>query len=83
MVNTRLFTREELRRYDGRDGITYIAYQGKVYDVSGSYHWRQGIHHYRHHAGHDLTDALKDAPHGIDLLEKYPVVGELVDSPGK
>jgi len=23
----------------------------------------------------DLTEALKDAPHGAELLEKFPVVG--------
>jgi predicted heme/steroid binding protein len=31
-----------------------------------------------HHAGCDLTEALELAPHGIGLLEKFPIVGELV-----
>jgi predicted heme/steroid binding protein len=26
-----------------------------------------------------LTGALNGAPHGIDLLEKFPLIGELVD----
>ena len=74
------FTKEEVRKYDGRNGVAYIAYNDKVYDVSGSYHWRKGIHHARHHTGCDFTDALEQAPHGIDLLEKFPIVGELVHS---
>ena len=31
------FTEESLARFDGRDGRpAYVAYQGKVYDVTGS-----------------------------------------------
>lgn len=75
----RIFTEEELKKYDGRNGVVYISYRSKVYDVSASYHWRKGIHHVTHRAGCDLTEALeKTAPHGISLLEKFPVVGELV-----
>lgn len=33
-----------------------------------------------HHAGCDLTEALKDAPHGPNMLDKFPIVGELLDS---
>lgn len=73
----RAFTKEELRKYNGRNGVAYIAYKGRVFDVSGSYHWRTGVHHARHHAGGDLTEALEQAPHGIDLLEKFPIIGEL------
>jgi len=28
-------------------------------------------------AGEDLTKYLEDAPHGEELLERFPVVGEL------
>jgi len=77
----KIFTKEELRKYDGRNGVVYIAYNGKVFDVSDSYHWRTGIHHAMHPCGCDLTEALeKAAPHSISLLEKFPIVGELVDS---
>ncbi len=72
------FTEEDLKEHDGRNGIAYIAYRGKVYDVSASYHWRRGIHHAAHRAGCDLTKALEKAPHGLDLLKKFPIVGELV-----
>ena len=76
----RVFTREELRKYDGSNGIAYVACKAKVYDVSSSYHWRKGVHHAMHSAGHDLTSALGRAPHGLDLLQKFPIVGELADS---
>ena len=75
----RVFTEEELRKYDGSGGIAYVAYRGKVYDVSQSFHWKRGVHHVMHHAGHDLTAALEQAPHNADMLEKFPVVGELHD----
>ncbi|HEY50494.1 MAG TPA: cytochrome B5 [Dehalococcoidia bacterium] len=75
----RTFTREELKKYDGRNGPAYIACDGRVYDVSGSFLWQKGKHQAMHFAGNDLTGALKEAPHGPDLLERYPIVGELID----
>lgn len=57
----------------------YVAFEGKVYDVSSSFLWRQGRHQVFHEAGKDLTEALKGAPHGAELLQKFPVVGELVN----
>jgi predicted heme/steroid binding protein len=74
----RIFTEKELKKYDGKNGLAYIAYRGKVYDVSASYHWRKGIHQATHRSGCDLTEAFEQAPHGLDLLEKFPVVGKLV-----
>ncbi|MEW6034524.1 MAG: cytochrome b5 domain-containing protein [Chloroflexota bacterium] len=74
----RCFTTEELRRYNGTDGApAYVAYRGKVYDVTTSFLWRNGRHR-QHRAGEDLTLALdNEAPHGRDWLEKFPVVGTL------
>lgn len=72
------FSVEELARYNGRKGSpAYIAYKGKVYDVTTSFLWRNGSHEVVHSAGVDLTDALEQAPHGADLLERFPVVGTL------
>ena len=77
----RTFTREELSKYDGKDGrAAYVAYMGKVYDVSQSFHWKKGIHQVMHHAGHDLTEDFKGAPHSPELLDKFPMVGELKPS---
>lgn len=73
-----MFTPEELEKYDGRNGSpVYIAYKNRVYDVTTSWHWKSGDHWHLHHAGHDLTDELDDAPHGEDHIEAYPVVGEV------
>ncbi len=71
------FTPEELKKYDGSNGIAYVAYGGKVYDVSASYHWKKGIHQVMHRAGLDLTEEFERAPHSPELLEKFPVIGEL------
>ena len=72
------FTKEELARYNGKNGApAYVAYKGKVYDVSSSFHWSDGKHHVLHNAGEDLTDSLEKAPHGAELLEKFPVIGLL------
>lgn len=69
------FNRKELSQNNGKDGAkTFVAYKGKVYDVSDSFHWKNGKHQVLHKAGEDLTDALAQAPHGEDMLEKYPVV---------
>jgi len=77
----RVFTKEELKKYDGSDGrAAYVAYEGKVYDASQSFHWGKGIHHVTHYAGCDLTEALEGAPHSRDMLDKLPIVGELLDS---
>ncbi len=75
----REFTELELRRNNG-DGDTpvLVAYAGKVYDLSGSFLWRDGIHQALHWAGMDLTDELPDAPHGAEMLAKFPVVGILI-----
>jgi len=72
------FTEEELAQYNGKNGNpVYVVYKGKVYDVSASFLWKGGIHQVLHSAGVDLTDALEQAPHCGDVLEKFPVVGVL------
>jgi len=79
----RIFTEEQLRKFDGSEGVAYVAYGGKVYDVSQSFHWKRGIHQVIHRAGGDLTEVLKQAPHSPDMLDKFSVVGELRGSQGK
>lgn len=73
----RTFTLRELSRCDGDRGPAYVACRGKVYDVSASGEWRGGLHRELHWAGQDLTDFLAEAPHGIETLERFPVVGLL------
>jgi len=74
------FTREELKKYNGIGGNpAYIAYRGKIYDVSESFVWLFGSHMAQHLAGYDLTKAMLAAPHSDTRLDRYPVVGELKD----
>ncbi len=74
----RQFSPEELATFDGKEGRpAYVAYQGRVVDVSGSSRWTAGRHMMRHEAGRDLTDSLAAAPHGPEMLTRYPLVGVL------
>jgi predicted heme/steroid binding protein/uncharacterized membrane protein len=69
----------DLQYFDGKeDRPVYFAYKGKIYDVSSSKLWKDGTHLNKHHAGNDLTDILKTAPHGDDKIFKMPEVGELL-----
>jgi predicted heme/steroid binding protein len=77
-MEEKTYTREQLARFDGREGRpAYIAYRGVVYDVTESFLWKGGRHQVLHRAGEDLTQALDTAPHGEDLLERVPVIGKL------
>lgn len=74
----RVFTKEEVAQCNGKDGNpAYIVYKGKVYDVSASFLWKDGTHQVLHSAGADLTNAMEQAPHGGEVLGKFPVVGIL------
>ena len=69
-------TKKELKIINGKNGKILIAYKNKIYDVSESGMFKFSLH-FNHEAGNDLTDYLSDAPHGAEVLEKFPVVGEL------
>ena len=71
MADYRKFKLEDL------SGTSYVAVNGKVYDVSGSDLWEGGDHMGAHEPGGDLTAEMADAPHGIEVFEEFPVVGEL------
>jgi predicted heme/steroid binding protein len=73
------FPLKELQRFDGQEGrLLYVGYKGKVYDLSSSPLF-QGEKRMRCHiAGKDLTREIELAPHGEDLVLKFPVVGRLI-----
>jgi predicted heme/steroid binding protein len=78
LAEQKKFTLEELAKFDGSDGNpAYVAYQGKVYDVSDSSFWIGGDHLGSHQAGKDLTDELDIAPHGPENLDRVKLVGVL------
>lgn len=77
-MKSTIFTLEQLKQFDGRAGRpAYVAVKGKVYDVSGSDLWVGGDHQGLHIAGHNSTDEIMNAPHDEDVLDNFPVVGEL------
>ena len=72
------FDPETIRQFDGKEGRpVYVAHEGRVFDVSGSKLWKTGLHMNRHAAGRDLTADLEAAPHGTEVLDRYPQVGTL------
>jgi len=72
-------TRQELEQNNGKNGKpAYLAYKGKVYDVSQSSFWMDGDHLGMHEAGKDLTDELEMAPHREENFQKVKFVGDLV-----
>jgi predicted heme/steroid binding protein len=75
----RKLTPEELEEYDGKAGKpAYIAYKGKIYEISNSDFWIAGEHMGMHQAGKDLTEELELAPHRDEVLERIKLIGVLV-----
>lgn len=74
------FTVSELAKFNGKDSKpAYIAYKGKVYDVTESTQWMEG-EHLGHEAGQDLTLQMEIAPHTEDVMERMRVVGVLIEN---
>jgi predicted heme/steroid binding protein/uncharacterized membrane protein len=74
-------TMNDLGSFDGKEErASYIVYNSKVYDMTGSDFWKKGVHFERHKAGEDLSDKIDQAPHGEDKVLGMPMVGELISS---
>jgi predicted heme/steroid binding protein/uncharacterized membrane protein len=72
------FDPERLKEFNGKDGKpVYVAYKGRVIDVTNSKLWKTGIHMKRHQSGTDLTTDIEAAPHGLEVLDRYPQAGVL------
>ncbi|OGR78338.1 MAG: hypothetical protein A2X32_02260 [Elusimicrobia bacterium GWC2_64_44] len=84
----KVFTAEELKKYNGRDGQpVYVAVDGIVYDLSRVKPWKTGRHMKMHDAGTDLSRAIHElAPPSIHkngkVLERMPKVGVLAGYAG-
>ncbi|MEN8253028.1 MAG: cytochrome b5 domain-containing protein [Patescibacteria group bacterium] len=82
LAQDKIFTAEELSQFDGKEGRkAYYAFEGKVYDVTSSPYFKLG-EHFGHYAGEDLTGALEEAPHGMEVFVPFKIVGsfESLDS---
>lgn len=79
MNQERIFTTNDLRRYDGENGPMYVAYLGTVYDVTNCPHWKSGLHEQMHFPGQDLSGEMIGAPHGVEVFTRPDVhrVGRL------
>lgn len=76
----KVVTRAQLALRNGQDKPeVWIAFQGKVYDVTTSRLWKNGKH-YEHWAGQDLTDELQDAPHTEEVFKKFQLIARLEGS---
>lgn len=79
LTEPKKITMQELSENNGKNGKpAYIAYKGKVYDVSQSSFWIDGDHLGMHEAGKDLTAELDAAPHKEENLQRVTLVGDLV-----
>jgi predicted heme/steroid binding protein/uncharacterized membrane protein len=74
---------KELSGCNGKNGNpTWVVHRERIIDVSKSKLWAGGLHMERHHAGNDLTADIELAPHGLEVLERYPQVGVLKKEEG-
>src|SRR4030042_1598760 len=74
---------DELSKNDGQETRpAYVAFNGKVYYVSGSRLWASGLHQRRHKAGQNLTSELSSAPHDENVLQRFKVVGRFEQNAG-
>lgn len=66
------FTLEDLEKYNGKDGKPlYLAIQNNVYDLSELIENRED---------NNLQDLIDEIKYNEELLQKYVVVGTLVDN---
>jgi predicted heme/steroid binding protein/uncharacterized membrane protein len=81
---SREITPEQLLAFDGKEGRpAYIAYKGIIYDITNSRLWKNGQHMMKHHAGTDLTETIKTAPHDEDKVLAMTQAGMLIASDRK
>jgi len=79
LAQERKITSKELAENDGKNGNpAYVAFKGKVYDVSTSAFWMDGDHLGAHQAGKDLTSEMELAPHTEEVLNRAVLVGTLI-----
>ncbi len=79
-VESKSFSKDELEKFDGKEGrLLYVVFKGKIYDLSNSHLWIQGTHMGVHTRNEDLAETIKSAPHDEQMLNRFPVVGNLAE----
>jgi arsenite oxidase small subunit len=74
------FSLKDLEEFDGKEGRPfYIAFKGKIYDLSESHLWIQGKHMSIHSRDENLAETIKSAPHSEEILERFPILGNLIE----
>lgn len=78
-----VFSQEDLRDANGKDGNDcYVAIKGAVYEILQGRLWTDGEHttsNGQAYCGLDLTEVLKDSPHGESKLSEAIEIGVLQD----
>lgn len=76
--DTKAFTLEELKKYNGKDGnLAYVAVNGVVYDVTNVAAWAAATH-FGLSAGNDLTNQFASCHASTDILSTLPKAGNLM-----
>jgi arsenite oxidase small subunit len=76
--NYKVFTLDELRKFDGKDGKPlYLIFKGKVYNLSESKLWINGKHMNMHVFDEKLEETIKQAPHAEEVLSRFQIIGEV------
>jgi len=67
----RRVTLAELRHNTGERGTRkWIAFEGRVYDITDCPRWRGDLHERLHYPGQDLTTEMPEAPHKQDVFTR-------------
>lgn len=76
---TTAYDANSLKEYDGKDGHKcYVAIKGNVYEIKDNSYWKDGEHTPsggRGICGGDMTEVIKQSPHGESVLGQLPKVG--------
>lgn len=78
------FNAQQLAAFDGRNGTAcYVAVNGVVYEIKQGTLWKDGQHTTsggQAMCGKDLSEAIKQSPHGTSKLEALPKVGTFTNN---
>jgi len=74
-------TLKQLQQYNGKNGHkSYVAYKGKVYDVTGSHLWESSIHNKINEAGFDFTKYIDNPPLTDEYFANFVIVDTLIEN---